>query len=295
MKIVIYIIILSIVGILALYFLFTHLVQRLFSLPHIANSKKPEDYGITDYRDLRINTADNKKIQVWDINPNGKNITVYAIHGWANTAEKFLPIAKVLSQNYRVILVNSRNHGESDTTDYSTIANFKDDLSTTLDHFKTENKTVIIGHSLGGGASLLTASLRQDIDGVVVIASFADLEKYMRNKFLKGKMPKIFITSMINYVEIHSQIHMKEVSPINTIKKITIPVLLAYGTEDKTVDYDDCHKIIEAAVGNNNAELISMEGHSHSSLLDDPLLADKINTFIREKVIKGIKIPEMKS
>ena len=288
MKVVIYIIILSVVGILALYFLFTHLVQRLFSLPHIANSKKPEDYGITNYNDLRIDTVDHKKIQIWDINPNGKAATIFAIHGWANTAEKFFPIAKVLSEKYRVILVNSRNHGESDTADYSTIINFKDDLSAAIDHFKSDNKTVIMGHSLGGSASLLTASLRQDIDGVVVIASFADLEKYMRAKFLKGKMPKMFITSMINYVEIHSQIHMKEVSPVNTIKKIKAPVLLAYGTKDETVDYDDCNKIIEAAGKKKNTELISMEGHSHSSLLDDPFLADKINEFIEKNVFKEI-------
>ena len=289
MKVVIYIILLSVVGIMALYFLFTHLVQRLFSLPHIANSKKPEDYGITNYNDLRIDTVDHKKIQIWDINPNGKDATIFAIHGWANTVEKFFPIAKVLSEKYRVILVNSRNHGESDTAEYSTIINFKDDLSAAIDHFKSDNKTIIMGHSLGGSASLLTASLRQDIDGVVVIASFADLEKYMRAKFLKGKMPRIFITSMINYVEIHSQIRMQEVSPINTIKNIKVPVFLAYGTKDETVDYDDCHKIIEAAGKRNNTELISMEGHSHSSLLDDPLLADKINDFVKETVSDKIK------
>ncbi len=284
MKVVIYIIILSIVGILALYFLFTHLVQRLFALPHINNKKKPEDFGISDYKDLRIESVDNKKIQVWDINPNGKDVTIFAIHGWANTAEKFLPIAKVLSKKYRVVLINSRNHGESDTAEYSTIINFKDDLSAAVDHFKSDNKTVIMGHSLGGGACLLTASLRDDIDGVIVIASFADLENFIRNKFLKGKMPKIFISSMVNYVEIHSQIRMKEVSPVNTVKKIKAPLLLAYGTEDTTVDYEDGHKIAAAAEENNNAELISMEGHSHSSLLDDSLLADKINEFVDKKV-----------
>jgi pimeloyl-ACP methyl ester carboxylesterase len=285
-KLAIYIIILSSVGILALYFAFTHIVQRLFALPHTPNSKKPEDFGITDYLDLRVDTVENKKIQVWDINPGGKGATIFAIHGWAHTAERFLPIAKVLSEKYRVILVNSRNHGDSDRTDYSTIVNFKNDLSAAIDQIQTDNKKFIMGHSLGGGASLLTTSLRDDIDGgVVVIASFADLENYMRSRFLKGKMPKIFISSMINYVEFHSQIRMKEVSPINTIKKINTPILLAYGTEDETVDYEDCHVIIEAAKSKKNTELFTMEGHSHSSLLEDPLLADKIREFIDKNVL----------
>jgi pimeloyl-ACP methyl ester carboxylesterase len=283
-KLAIYIIILSVIGILALYFLFTHLVQRLFAIEPTPNSKRPEDFGITDYNDLRIDTVENKKIEVWDINPQGKDAVIFAIHGWTNTASRFLPIAKILSEKYRVVLVNSRNHGESDESDYSTIVNFKDDLSAAIDSIRTDSKKFIMGHSLGGGASLLTASLRDDIDGVIVIASFADLENYMRNKFLQGRMPKLFISSMINYVEFHSQIHMKEVSPINTVKKINAPILLAYGTEDETVDYEDCHLIIEAAESKTNTELISMEGHSHSSLLDDPHLAGKIKDFIDKNV-----------
>lgn len=286
MEIAIYIIILSIIGILALYFLFTHLVHKLFALQHVPNTKTPKDFGITDYIDLRIETTDKKNIQLWDINPNGKDATVFAIHGWANTAEKLLPIAKVLAEKYRVVLINARNHGDSDSDHYSTIIKFKEDILSALEYFEIKNNCIIVGHSLGGGASLLTASLRDDIDGVVCIASFANLEKFMRGKFLKGKMPRFFISSMIKYIESHAEMRMKQVSPINTIKKISSPVLLAYGNKDETVDFEDAQKIKEAAISNSNTELITMENHSHSSLLEDPLLAEKINSFINNIVLQ---------
>ena len=57
---------------------------------------------------------------------------------------------------FQVVTVDARNHGESPHTESMTYYNMRDDLLRVMDHLNIE-KAVLLGHSMGGKASMTTA------------------------------------------------------------------------------------------------------------------------------------------
>lgn len=282
MKIIISIIFLSITGIAALFIFFNYILQRIFHLPHVPNTKTPKDFELK-YEDVLIPTVHGKKIQIWDLNPQKKAPVIIGVHGWANTSDKLLPVAKYLVRKWRVFLLNTRNHGGSDDDSYTTIIKYKDDLFKTIDYViqKTGSPIdiILLGHSLGGAAVLYAAAKDARIKGVISISSFADMEEVMRAGFFKGKFPRAFTRSMLTYIEFRIGENLKRLSPLFTINKFKSPALIIHGTKDETVDFENMNRIVKSATRKNVHQLI-MKDHSHSSLLEETQLAVEIDRFL---------------
>ena len=63
-----------------------------------------------------VNSSDNAKIAVYELNPNGVN-TIVLVHGWPLSHKMFeyqIPI--LLNNNYRIITIDLRGFGKSDET-----------------------------------------------------------------------------------------------------------------------------------------------------------------------------------
>jgi pimeloyl-ACP methyl ester carboxylesterase len=82
---------------------------------------------------------------------NGQPLII--LHGLFGSSDNWLPQAKLLSSNYKVYLVDQRNHGQSphnDAFDYDAMVN---DLHEFIEEHKLVNP-VILGHSMGGKAAM---------------------------------------------------------------------------------------------------------------------------------------------
>jgi len=283
LKILVSIVILSAIGIVALFVTFNYIIQKIFGLDAIPCTDTPDNYGF-EYKNIFIETVKHKKIQLWDLNPQKEAPVILGVHGWANTSSSLLPLCSALANDYRLILLNTRNHCESDTEGYSTIVKFREDIHSAARYISQEylpgSAVVLLGHSLGAAASLYEASLNPDIQAVVSISSFADLEGMMRDGFEKSKLPKSVIHGLMTYIEFRIGEHFTNITPVHTIRRIKCPVLLVHGTEDAVVDYGDVHKLKEAA-DNPAAEVYSMQDCTHSSLLKNDALPQKILDFLK--------------
>ncbi len=83
----------------------------------------------------------------------GEGDPVVILHGFFGSADNWQTIGKELSQNFKVYLVDQRNHGLSphdDTFDYDVMT------ADLLELFQDENldKAVVIGHSMGGKTAM---------------------------------------------------------------------------------------------------------------------------------------------
>ncbi len=276
------IIFLSVVGILGLFFFFNYIIHKIFYLPHVHNEKTPVDFDIA-CEEYFVKTNHGKQLQVWDIQTGKPEITIVGIHGWANSVSVLLPLAKALSGHWRVVLINTRNHGKSDDDGHITLIKYKEDLIHLIDHIRSketlESKLVLLGHSLGAAASLFAASRDNRIDGVISISTFADLEEVLRKGLSRNKFLKSVMGGILSYIEFRTGEHIHELSPKETIRKYKGPVLVAHGTKDEVIDFNASDRIVENAERNNVQKLV-MKDHNHGSLLKDQKLADEILQFI---------------
>jgi len=276
------IIIVSALGIIAFFILFNYVLQKSFHIDHVEANQIPKDFGF-DYEDRLIETENDKKIQIWDLNPQKTAPVIIGVHGWANTAEKLLPMAKGLADDYRIILLNTRNHGKSDDEKYSTLLNYSEDLLSTIRYAKekTDNAQpiILLGHSMGGAASIFTASKDEQVKAVVSISTFASLHDIMLKEFHHRKVPPWLVQTLLSYVEFRLGVHLAELSPITTINKISVPVLVLHGSNDPVVDVE-CSERIEKAADNKNVKRIILPNHDHSSLLMDNDLLKYVKEFL---------------
>ena len=75
--------------------------------------------------------------------------TLIILHGLFGSSDNWLTIAKTLSESFRVILVDQRNHGRSPWSDEFSYAAMADDLKELTDDLQPA-RPVFIGHSMGG-------------------------------------------------------------------------------------------------------------------------------------------------
>lgn len=281
---IVYILFLSIVGIAIIFLFFNYILQRVFHLPHIPNEKQPEDFNL-NANNILIPIPHHKKIQLWDLNPQITAPIILGVHGWANSASRLLFLGSALANNWRVFLLNTRNHGESDDEKYITMLKYSEDLIHAMNHITAElkcsQKICLLGHSLGGAAALYTATIDKRVEGVISISTFADMEKMISNGFLRKNMPPSMASSMIKYIEFRVGKKLRHLSPLYTIGKFNAPAFLLHGTKDKTIPFADLNQIMKSA-NRPNVYKSAMKGQTHNSILDDPALIPEIDKYLKQ-------------
>ena len=95
--------------------------------------------------------------------------TLVFIHGLFGDMNNLGVIARTFSDNYNILRVDLRNHGQSfhsETMNYDVMAN---DVWQLIDHLKLD-KVILIGHSMGGKTAMkMTALQPQRVEKLVVI------------------------------------------------------------------------------------------------------------------------------
>ena len=78
-----------------------------------------------------------------------ENPPLIILHGFLGSSKNWMTIGKILSENFRVITVDLRNHGDSFHHDQHTYEDMVDDVIHLMDHLKID-KVLMMGHSMGG-------------------------------------------------------------------------------------------------------------------------------------------------
>src|SRR3954464_1518594 len=98
----------------------------------------------------------------------GQGSPVIIMHGVFGSSDNWLTIAKELSKEHQLFLVDLRNHGQSPHSTEFNYAAMAGDLEELL-HDNGIVKPVIIGHSMGGKVAMKYASEYQNLSKLVVV------------------------------------------------------------------------------------------------------------------------------
>ena len=83
----------------------------------------------------------------------GEGTPIIILHGLFGASDNWMSIGKLLGENYKIYLLDQRNHGnsiKSDAFDYETMAA---DVSTFIEENQI-NSPIILGHSMGGKVAM---------------------------------------------------------------------------------------------------------------------------------------------
>lgn len=224
--------------------------------------------------------------------------TIFILHGWGQNISNWLVVAGLLSDKFKVILLDLPGFGSSslptksfDIFDYYLFVNKfiqRMDL----------HKFILVGHSMGGKISIILAANPNKIDQLILISpSGIDKQSYfIKIKIYIFRLFKsfIFLLPMIYQEKIRNffssedykesgalrdsfkKIVSKQVIP--EAKKIETKTLIIWGELDKEVNLKTS-KILKRLISKSLLRIIW--GHGHSLNIECP---DKLASLILEYI-----------
>lgn len=283
MSLVITIVSISLVGIFLIYVLINSILRNIFYFPHIPNIKSPADYNIT-FTEHFLKTGSNKKIQIWDLNPESSKTVILAVHGWSKSADSLLPLLSGIKDSAHLILLNTRNHGGSDSEKDLSFSEYKEDIQTAIEFIKSEIKNkdiILLGHSFGAATVLEIARLENSISGLILLSLFSDGERLMRRQLGQKKIPKQLIDSLIKFIEFKNGEKLSQISPKEIVSLVKIPILMMNGENDKCVSKEEFQNLKKQLDDDSKAVLV--ENADHVSVLENNKAKSEIVSFLNKQ------------
>ena len=234
----------------------------------------PNEVGLR-HENITVSVGDGVTLDCWLIrSDNNAHGTVIYLHGVADCKIDGLQFAKLLhDHHYNVFLYDSRRHGDSGGA-YCTYGFYeKHDVVRVIDylHSRTDlqiGKIGLFGTSMGAAVALQAATINPRVAVVVAENSFATLRTIFDD--YQRRMIKLSFHYLRNMVIVRSELKAKfkasDVSPLDAVKKITIPVLFIYGTKDHLINYQ--YSLLLHEYAHEPKELFAVEGASHSDIWD---------------------------
>lgn len=226
----------------------------------------------------------------------GEGDDVVLLHGWGQNIEMMNPLGKELMRDFKVTVIDLPGHGRSvEPKEPLFISDFCEILRDILEKLKIKNP-IIIGHSFGGRVAIVYASKYKTKKVVLLAAPCIKKEKPLSLgvKMLK-KLKKIpFLAMFENFAKKHigspdyrkSSKMMRKIL-VNVVnedlseyaKKISVPTLLIWGTNDQQVSVEEAREI-EKLIPDSG--LVTYDGGTHYAYLEflKPV-ADVIKIFIK--------------
>lgn len=260
-------------------------IRRGLAAPRVPESRDPGDLGLA-FSTVEFPTANGRMLRGWFMPAAAVNAPAIAVlHGWGGNAETMLPLAGPLHRaGHALLFFDARCHGMSDADEFVSLPRFAEDLEHALDWLRRQpgidpQRIAAVGHSVGAGAALLVAARSAALAAVVSIAAFAHPDAMMRRWLAWRRIPYRPVGwAILEYVQYVIGTRFEHIAPVNTIRSVRCPVLLAHGTEDTTVPVDEARQIC-ANRSHDRVELLLMQG-SHDEYAEMDSGIDAIGAFL---------------
>ncbi len=88
----------------------------------------------------------------------GSGAPILILHGLLGSGDNWISVARILSENYTVYLIDLRNHGHSPHSEIHTYKSMVEDLDELI-QYENLKKIHLLGHSMGGKAAMLFGAI----------------------------------------------------------------------------------------------------------------------------------------
>jgi uncharacterized protein len=239
---------------------------------HIPSSVQAQTRG-ADWRDVAIRATDGVELRAWFVrppHPNGNCVAV--LHGVGDSrlgSAGFAPL--FVSEGYAVLLPDSRAHGSSGGAIVTYGVLEKYDILQWADWLREQGcaKSYGLGESLGAAVLIEAAAIRPAFLAIAAECSFADLPSIAQYRVarmsrlpdsLTGLLSPILVKGAFFYTRIRYGVDLDQASPVTSIARATVPVLLIHGLLDESTPVAHSQRLARA---DPNAVLWLVPGAGH--------------------------------
>lgn len=259
----------AVVALIWLFKLSADFTAAALSPARLPVEQTPADFGMTDYEDVSLTTADGLTLRGWYI-PSRNGAAIIVAHGHANNRTQLLDEARILSAaGYGVLLLDWRAHGESDGDHTTFGADEQLDVDAALD-FLTSRPDVNpqriggLGFSMGAVTLAMGAARDERLQAVILEAGAATFRDTLR--WWARPLPLVGELAPVQARRLKG-VDVDESRPVDVICAISPrPVLLIYGTEERYVMPDSGARMFAAAC--EPKELWLIEGAAHGGFAE---------------------------
>lgn len=256
-------------------------IRQRLRAPRVEHQDAPDAHGLPS-RAVWLPAEGGKNLFAWYIpapdSAPSPAPAVLVMHGWGGNASMMLRVAPALhAAGFAVLLPDARCHGASDDEEFTSLPRFAEDIDAGLEWLRGQpeidgGRLAIIGHSVGAGAALLSATRQPDLRAVVSISAFAHPRDMMRRFLKQHRVPYPLLGwYVLRHVERTIGYRFDEIAPVTSMERLHCPVLLVHGMEDETVPFDDARRL-QAAARHERVRCIPVSGgHDPSEGLEEHL------------------------
>ena len=241
-------------------------LKYAFRPPQREIPNTPSDMGLPE-EEVWLEGARGKRLHTWFIRAGEVAPAVVVLHGWGGNAGLMLPFAPPLHRaGFHTLFVDARNHGLSDHDDHSSMPRFAEDLDVAIDWLLARDDVSsvgVVGHSVGAGAAILSASRRDDLAAVVSLSAFAHPGELMGASRPFDVLPRPLANLTLHTTERIIGYDFDDIAPRNRIADVRTPLLLVHGDADTTVPVSNVYELAEHM---QTRRVLIIPGAGHSDL-----------------------------
>ena len=265
------------------------MLKRGFTPPQPPVDVIPSDLGL-DFEVMELRSINDTRLHAWWIPTEGDAPVIIVLHGWGGNSSLMLPLAPhIHDRGFHALFVDARNHGLSEEDSFSSMPRFAEDLEVAVEWARKRDDVTavgVIGHSVGAGALIFSASKGVPIDAAVSVSSFAHPGEMMHENM---PLPKPVIAMILEAVQRTIGYRFDDFAPRVRVGSVDIPLLLVHGDEDVVVPITNLHQLADA---HGSAEVIVVPGGGHSNLAPfEPYIDDIVDFFARNLSTSAPSLP----
>lgn len=242
-------------------------VLQFFMLIHpfkIKTKVTPESLNLK-YENVSFKTDDNILLKGWFIPSGSSNATIIICHGYPADKNNLLMTSEFILSHYNIFLFDFRYFGESDG--WYTTGGYKEqkDIEAAVKYLRSRKdagKIGALGFSLG--ASTILMSHPKEIEAIIADSPYANMELLLEQVYWIfpsfTKKPFIWMTRALG--KLIMGVDIKDISPVDEMKKIKAPVLLIHGSKDRQIPAMHSRYIYDSS-NKSNTDLWIIEGARH--------------------------------
>lgn len=228
-------------------------------------------------------TSLGQELRGWFVDPEedtGGPVAVL-VHGWGSSHGRMTHLAQpLLEAGHPVFLFDVRFHGDSPEAPYVTARHFRDDTLAATREVRgafPDRPVVLVGHSMGGSAAILAVAEGAPVDGLVTVASPADLWGVWAAFFDQKGLPGRWIVRIFNpFWRYRAGVPFRTLRPDVRMGEVSVPYLLLHGDRDNSVPVSHAGVLARQA----GVEPMILAGEGHSDLLASKRLHEAVLDFL---------------
>lgn len=267
--------VLTIVGLL---YAARRMFNGAFAPPQRDKSQSPDNFGLSA-RQVWWRSVTGTRLHGWFIPVAGPAPVVIVLHGWGGNASLMLPLAPYLHDaGFHTLFVDARNHGHSEHDTFVSMPRFAEDLEVATAWVTAQPEVTaigVIGHSVGAGAAILSASQTDHYSAVVSVSSFAHPGEMMREQM--DRLPGPLLTLILEAVQRTIGYRFETFAPRYRLPQVAAAVLLVHGAQDPVVPISDLYELSSIRP---DAEVLVVPDGGHSDLAPFEPYVNQITDFL---------------